>query len=452
VTKLSRIEMKSDISAQAENFRKFLLAMSNDIRVLLVKLADRLHNMRTLHHISKPEKRRRIALETMDIYAPLAARIGMHEVKEELEDQAFAQLYPEARDSILARLEFLHKEGGEDLRLRIIDQIKQVLSGYNIQAEVTGREKTPYSIWRKMERQNVGFEQLSDIMAFRVIVSDVETCYRVLGIVHAAWQAVPGQFDDYISTPKHNGYQSLHTAVIGPERQRIEIQLRTSDMHKIAELGVAAHWQYKQGMDPIDGVKYKWLRDLLEILEHASTPEEFLEHTKLAMFQDQVFCFTPKGEIIALPKGATPVDFAYTVHTRIGDTCVGAKVNGKAVPLRHVLMNGDQVEILRSKAQTPSPNWESFVVTGKARSAIRRFIRHMEKPPALKHHDEPIGRRVLVNREVPSIFVKPERQQSVGVFGREDVSVVPDATCYRGAILERSLEGDGVLRCDLLDQ
>jgi GTP pyrophosphokinase len=390
VTKLSRIEMKSDISAQAENFRKFLLAMSNDIRVLLVKLADRLHNMRTLHHISKPEKRRRIALETMDIYAPLAARIGMHEVKEELEDQAFAQLSPEARDSILARLEFLHKEGGEDLRQRIIDQIKQVLSGYNIQAEVTGREKTPYSIWRKMERQNVGFEQLSDIMAFRVIVSDVETCYRVLGIVHAAWQAVPGQFDDYISTPKHNGYQSLHTAVMGPERQRIEVQIRTRDMHKVAELGVAAHWQYKQGMDPIDGVKYKWLRDLLEILEHASTPEEFLEHTKLAMFQDQVFCFTPKGEIIALPKGATPVDFAYTVHTRIGDTCVGAKVNGKAVPLRHVLMNGDQVEILRSKAQTPSPNWESFVVTGKARSAIRRFIRHQQRQEYVN-----LGREIL---------------------------------------------------------
>ena len=379
VTKLSRIEMKSDISAQAENFRKFLLAMSNDIRVLLVKLADRLHNMRTLHHIPKPEKRRRIALETMDIYAPLAARIGMHEVKEELEDLAFAQLYPEARDSILARLNFLHQEGGDDLRQRIISQIKKVLADQNIQAEVTGREKTPYSIWRKMERQNVGFEQLSDIMAFRIILSDVETCYRVLGIVHGAWQAVPGQFDDYLSTPKHNGYQSLHTAVIGPERQRIEIQIRTGDMHRVAELGVAAHWQYKQGMDPIDGVKYKWLRDLLEILEHASTPEEFLEHTKLAMFQDQVFCFTPKGEIMALPKGATPVDFAYTVHTRIGDTCVGAKVNGKAVPLRHVLMNGDQVEILRSKAQTPSPTWENFVVTGKARSAIRRFIRHKQR-------------------------------------------------------------------------
>lgn len=380
VTKLSRIEMKSDVSQQAENFRKFLLAMSNDIRVLLVKLADRLHNMRTLHHIRKLEKRRRIALETMEIYAPLAARIGMHEVKEELEDLAFAQLYPEARESIRARLRFLDREGrGEDLRQRIINYITDLLAEHGIRAEVTGREKTSYSIWRKMEQNNVAFEQLSDIMAFRVIVDDVECCYRVLGILHGRWQAVPGQFDDYISTPKRNGYQSLHTAVIGPERQRIEIQVRTRAMHRVAELGVAAHWRYKQGNDGIDGTQYKWLQELLEILEHASSPEEFLEHTKLAMFQDQVFCFTPKGEIIALPKGATPVDFAYAVHTGLGDTCVGAKVNGKPVPLRSELANGDQVEILRSKAQTPSPGWEAFVVTGKARSAIRRFIRHQQR-------------------------------------------------------------------------
>ncbi len=380
VTKLSRIEMKSDASQQAENFRKFLLAMSNDIRVLLVKLADRLHNMRTLHHIKNADKRRRIALETMEIYAPLAARIGMHEVKEELEDQAFAHLYAEARESIMARLNFLHREGGgDDLKQRIINQIKDVLADHGIRAEVTGREKTPYSIWRKMEKRNIAFEQLSDIVAFRVIVDDLETCYRVLGIVHGQWQAVPGQFDDYISTPKRNGYRSIHTAVIGPERQRIEIQVRTRDMHRVAELGVAAHWRYKEGADSIDGAQYKWLQELLEILEHASTPEEFLEHTKLAMFQDQVFCFTPKGELIDLPKGATPVDFAYAVHTGIGDTCVGAKVNGKAVPLRSELENGDQVEILRSKAQTPSPAWESFVVTGKARSAIRRFIRHQQR-------------------------------------------------------------------------
>jgi len=391
VTKLSRIEMKSDASHQAENFRKFLLAMSNDIRVLLVKLADRLHNMRTLHHIKNLEKRRRIALETMEIYAPLAARIGMHEVKEELEDLAFAQLYPEARESIMARLDFLHREGGgADLKQRVINQIKDVLADHDIRAEVTGREKTPYSIWRKMERRNIAFEQLSDIVAFRVIVDDLETCYRVLGIVHGKWQAVPGQFDDYISTPKRNGYQSLHTAVIGPERQRIEIQIRTREMHRVAELGVAAHWRYKEGAETVDGSQYKWLQDLLEILDHASSPEEFLEHTKLAMYQDQVFCFTPKGELIDLPKGATPVDFAYAVHTQIGDTCVGAKVNGKSVPLRTKLENGDQVEILRSKAQTPSPAWESFVVTGKARSAIRRFIRQQQRREYME-----LGREIL---------------------------------------------------------
>ena len=390
VTKLSRIEMKSEAVHQAENFRKFLLAMSNDIRVLLVKLADRLHNMRTLHYIRDAEKRRRIAMETMDIYAPLAARIGMHEIKEELEELAFEQLFPEARESIVARLNFLHSQGGEDLRQRITEQLKALLEKHGIKAKITGREKTPYSIWRKMERHSITFEQLSDIMAFRVIVDKVETCYDVLGVIHSKWQAVPGQFDDYISTAKQNGYQSLHTAVIGPERQRIEIQIRTERMHQIAELGVAAHWRYKQKAGKVDGTQYKWLRELLEILEHASSPEEFLEHTKLAMFQDQVFCFTPKGELIALPKGATPVDFAYAVHSQIGDTCVGAKVNGKPVPLRTELKNGDQVEILRSKAQTPSPRWESFVVTAKARSAIRRHVRQQQR----KEYEE-LGREIL---------------------------------------------------------
>lgn len=383
VTKLSRIEMKSEASHQAENFRKLLMAMSNDIRVLLVKLADRLHNMRTLHYIKNPDKRRRIALETMEIYAPLAARIGMHEIKEELEELAFEHLFPEARNSIIARLNFLHSQGGEGLRQRIIEQIKKLLADHGIDAKVTGREKTPYSIWRKMEQHSITFEQLSDIMAFRVIVQDEPQCYQVLGIIHHKWRAVPGQFDDYISTPKRNGYQSLHTAVIGPERQRIEVQIRTERMHQIAERGVAAHWSYKQGVNPVDGTQYKWLRELLEILEHASTPEEFLEHTKLAMHQDQVFCFTPKGELIALPKGATPVDFAYAVHSQIGDTCVGAKINGKPVPLRTELRNGDQVEILRSKAQTPSPRWEAFVVTGKARSAIRRHVRQQQRKESI---------------------------------------------------------------------
>ncbi len=391
VTKLSRIEIKSEASQQAENFRKFLLAMSNDIRVLLVKLADRLHNMRTLHFIKTPEKRRRIALETIEIYAPLAARIGMHDIKEELEELSFTHLFPEARSSILARLDFLHEQDGDGLRQRIISQITKLLQNNKIGAHITGREKTPYSIWRKMEMNNVAFEQLSDIMAFRVIVATIEDCYKVLGLVHGQWQAVPGTFDDYISTPKRNGYQSLHTAVIGPERQRIEIQIRTEDMHRVADLGVAAHWSYKQKIDPtVDGSQYKWLQELLEILEQASTPEEFLENTKLAMFQDQVFCFTPKGELIALPRGATPVDFAYAVHSHIGDTCVGAKVNGKPVPLRTPLMNGDQVEILRSKAQTPNPRWESFIITGKARSAIRRHIRHQQRKEYME-----LGREIL---------------------------------------------------------
>ncbi|MDA5194262.1 RelA/SpoT family protein [Govanella unica] len=391
VTKLSRIEMVSEVSRQAENFRKFLLAMSSDIRVLLVKLADRLHNMRTLHYIKTPEKRRRIALETMEIYAPLAARIGMHEIKEELEELSFQHLFPEARASIMARLDFLHGEGGEGLRQRIMNHITTLLQDFGIAAQVTGREKTPYSIWRKMQNNNVAFEQLSDIMAFRVIVDSEETCYRVLGLVHGHWQAVPGTFDDYISTPKRNGYQSLHTAVMGPERQRIEVQIRTEEMHRVAELGVAAHWSYKQNVEStVDGMQYKWIQELLEILDHASSPEEFLENTKLAMFQDQVFCFTPKGELIALPRGATPVDFAYAVHSQIGDTCVGAKVNGKPVPLRSELHNGDQVEILRSKAQTPNPRWESFVNTGKARSAIRRHIRQQQRKEYME-----LGREIL---------------------------------------------------------
>jgi guanosine-3',5'-bis(diphosphate) 3'-pyrophosphohydrolase len=379
VTKLSRIEMSSESVRQAENFRKFLLAMSNDIRVLLVKLADRLHNMRTLHFISDPARRRRIALETMEIYAPLAARIGMHNIKDELEELAFEQLNTEARASIIARLKYLHEQGGDDLRQRIIDQLADVMAENGIAARITGREKTPVSIWKKMQRNNVTFEQLSDVMAFRVMVADLPTCYRALGIVHQKWRVVPGQFDDYISTPKSNNYQSLHTTVLGPENQRIEVQIRTEEMHRVAEIGVAAHWQYKQQAQKIDSTQFRWLRELLEILEHDSSPEEFLENTKLAMYQDQVFCFTPKGELIALPVGSTPVDFAYAVHTNIGDTCVGAKVNGRPVPLRSELKNGDQVEILRSKAQTPSPRWEGFVVSGKARSAIRRYVRNQQR-------------------------------------------------------------------------
>ena len=394
VTKLNRIELQSDHAKQAENLRKLVLAMSEDIRVLLVKLADRVHNMRTLHYIQKPEKRRRIALETMEIYAPLAERIGMQEIKMELEDLAFGELHAEARASIIARLKFLREQGG-DLIGRILAELSRTLGEAGVEAKVSGREKTPYSIWQKMQKKNVGFEQLSDIMAFRVVVESVEDCYRALGVIHSRYPMVPHRFKDYISTPKPNGYRSLHTGVFGPERHRIEVQIRSSDMHEIAELGVAAHWKYKNkgGSDAkmTDGRQYRWLRELLDILEHASNPEEFLEHTKLEMFQDQVFCFTPKGDLIALPRGATPVDFAYAVHSQVGDTCVGAKINGRIMPLRTLLGNGDQVEIVTSKAQTPNPTWERFVVTGRARSRIRRYVRTQQRAQYLD-----LGRAILV--------------------------------------------------------
>ncbi len=378
VTKLSKIELQSDQTQQAENFRKLLLAMSEDIRVLLVKLADRLHNMQTLHYISDPEKRKRIARETMDIYATLAERIGMQEMKDDLENLAFAELNPDARESILARLSFLREKGG-DLVGRIIRELQQTLAEAGIEAAVMGREKTPYSIWRKMEHKAVAFEQLSDIMAFRVVVETAEDCYRALGTIHSCYPVVPGRFKDYVSTPKPNNYRSVHSAVIGPENQRIEVQIRTREMDEVAERGVAAHWSYKQGVPDTEGPQYRWLRELLDILEQASEPEEFLEHTKLEMFRNQVFCFTPKGDLIALPSGATPVDFAYAVHSEVGDTCVGAKINGRLMPLRTQLSNGDQVEIITSKAQTPSPTWERFVVTGKARARIRRFIRNRQR-------------------------------------------------------------------------
>ena len=379
VTKLARIELQSEQSDQAENFRKLVLAMSEDIRVLLVKLADRLHNMRTLNYIKKPEKRRATALETMEIYAPLAERIGMQEMKNELEDLAFAELNPDARNSIIARIKFLREEGKDNVD-SIVEKLKAQLAEHGVTADIFGREKTPYSIWRKMQKKNISFEQVADIIAFRVLVDRIEDCYKALGVIHRAYHVVPGRFRDYISTPKANGYQSVHTGVIGPDRQRIEIQIRTREMNQIAELGVAAHWQYKQDVsDRAAGRDFRWMRELLDILEHAANPDDFLENTKLEMFPDQVFCFTPAGDVIALPAGATPVDFAYAVHSEIGDTCVGSKVNGRSVPLRTELANGDQVEIITSKAQTPSPVWENFVITGKARARIRRFVRQRER-------------------------------------------------------------------------
>ena len=376
VTKLTRLELQSDRTKQAENFRKLVLAMSEDIRVLLVKLADRLHNMRTLRFVRDENRRRRIAAETLEIYAPLAERIGMDAVKTELENLAFRELQPDACASILARIAFLRGEGA-DVIDRVTDDLKRLLAEHGIASEITGREKSPYSIWLKMHRRNVAFEQLSDIMAFRVVVPTVDDCYRALGVVHAAFRVVPGRFKDYISTPKPNGYRSLHTGVILAESsQKIEVQIRTREMHEIAEYGVAAHWSYKDGVAPGAEVprQYRWLRSLLEILDQASGPEEFLEHTKLEMFQDQVFCFTPKGDLITLPRGATPVDFAYAVHSEVGDTCVGAKVNGRIVPLKTELSNGDQVEIVTARGHTPNPAWERFVVSGKARARIRRFV------------------------------------------------------------------------------
>jgi len=393
VTKLTRINFDSDSAKQAENFRKFLLAMSEDIRALLVKLADRLHNMRTLHFKKNPESRQRIAMETMDIYAPLAERIGMDEIKTELEDLAFAELNSDARKSVVRRLEFLRTQGG-DLVERIITQLQAKMFESDLVADIQGREKSPYSIWRKMQQHDVGFEQLSDIMAFRIVVDDIDDCYKALGIVHGAYRTVPGRFKDYISTPKPNGYRSLHTGVFGPENHRIELQIRTKEMHEIAESGVAAHWNYKENGNADaakrDGPEYRWLRELLEILENASNPEEFLEHTKLEMFKDQVFAFTPRGDLISLPSGSTPVDFAYAVHSEVGDRCVGAKINGRMMPLRTSLRNGDQVEIVTSKAQTPSPTWDRFVVTGKARARIRRFIRMQEREQYLE-----LGRSIL---------------------------------------------------------
>jgi RelA/SpoT family (p)ppGpp synthetase len=394
VTKLSKIEAQSENERAAENLRKFLLAMSDDIRVLLVKLADRLHNMRTLHFIKDEAKRRRIARETMDIYAPLAERIGMYEFMNEMQSLAFRELEPDANSSISKRLEQLHAGGGDQIA-RIGSGLKLLLSRAGVDADVSGREKHPYSIWKKMAERHISFEQLSDVMAFRAIVPDEDACYRALGVIHRRWPMVPGRFKDYVSTPKRNGYRSLHTAVIHSEKMRIEIQIRSSEMHAQAEYGYAAHWTYKQGQKRPD-VPGRWISDLVEILDNAETPEELLEHTRMAMYQDRIFAFTPKGELFQLPKGATPVDFAYAVHTKLGNEAVGAKINGRVVPLRTPIENGDQVTILKSKAQEPQPAWLNFVVTGKARAAIRRYVRNKERGESIslgrKIYDEIITR------------------------------------------------------------
>jgi len=376
VTKLSKIEAQTDNERAAENLRKFLLAMSDDIRVLLVKLADRLHNMRTLHFIKSEEKRRRIAHETMDIYAPLAERIGMYEYMREMQLLAFEHMEPEAYETITKRLQAI-KEGDDGQVDKIAQSIQKALESGGLVAEVSGREKHPYSIWRKMQERHVSFEHLTDIMAFRVVTDNSAECYRALGILHEKWKMVPGRFKDYISTPKRNGYRSIHTTIMHSNNMRVEIQIRSQRMHEDNEFGLAAHWAYKQGNRP-DG-QAGWIRDLIEILDQAEDAEELLEHARLAMYQDRIFAFTPKGTLLQMPKGSTTVDFAYAVHTDLGNQAVGAKVNGRHVPLRSQLQNGDVVEILKSKGQEPQPGWLSFVITGKARAAIRRNVRFKER-------------------------------------------------------------------------
>ena len=376
VTKLSKIEAMTENERAAENLRKFFLAMSEDLRVLLVKLADRLHNMRTLHFIKSEDKRRRIARETMDIYAPLAERVGMYEYVREMQLLSFEQLEPEGYATITGRLAQIRgQEGGQVGAIAL--GIKQALAEAGLRVEVGGREKHPYSIWHKMSERHVTFEQITDIMAFRVLTDTVEDCYKALGVLHQTWQMIPGRFKDYISTPKSNGYRSLHTALIYANSMRVEVQIRTRDMHRTNEYGLAAHWAYKQGERP-DG-QIGWLRDLIEIVDASHDAEELLEHTKLAIYQDRIFAFTPKGALYQLPKGATPIDFAYGVHTDLGSAAVGAKINGRHVPLRTPLANGDVVEIIKSRSSQPQLSWLGFVVTGKARAAIRRAVRAKER-------------------------------------------------------------------------
>ncbi|HKR91082.1 bifunctional (p)ppGpp synthetase/guanosine-3',5'-bis(diphosphate) 3'-pyrophosphohydrolase [Novosphingobium sp.] len=395
VTKLSKIEVMTESERAAENLRKFLLAMSEDLRVLLVKLADRLHNMRTLHFIKNPEKRQRIARETMDIYAPLAERVGMYEYMREMQLLAFEQLEPEAYATITGRLaQIRSQEGGQVDAIALA--IKQALAEAGVSVEVTGREKHPYSIWKKMAERHVTFEQITDIMAFRVLTGTADDCYRALGVLHQTWQMIPGRFKDYISTPKSNGYKSLHTALIYENSMRMEVQIRTKEMHRTNEFGLAAHWAYKQGGGIRPDGQVGWLRDLIEIVDASHDAEELLEHTKLAIYQDRIFAFTPKGALHQLPKGSTAVDFAYAVHTDLGNAAVGAKINGRHVPLRTQLINGDVVEVIKSASSEPQLSWLGFVVTGKARAAIRRAVRAKERAEVAeigsKLYEEIVGR------------------------------------------------------------
>ncbi|TRL38896.1 RelA/SpoT family protein [Rhizobium straminoryzae] len=437
LTKLKRLDLVSKKAKQAENLRKLLLAISDDVRVLLVKLADRLHNMRTLEHM-RDDKRARISEETMEIYAPLAGRMGMQDMREELEDLSFRYMNPEAYETVTKRLAELSARN-ENLITKIEDELRDLLIANGLQnAAVKGRQKKPYSVFRKMQSKSLSFEQLSDVYGFRLIVDDIPACYRALGIVHTRWRVVPGRFKDYISTPKQNDYRSIHTTIVGPSRQRIELQIRTRRMHEIAEYGIAAHSLYKDGETGEGGEllskesnAYSWLRHTIEALAEGDSPEEFLEHTKLELFQDQVFCFTPKGKLIALPRGATPIDFAYAVHTNIGDTTVGAKINGRIMPLVTRLSNGDEVEIIRSGVQVPPAAWEEIVVTGKARAAIRRATRM-----AIRKQYAGLGHRILertferAGKEFSRDILKPalfrlgqkEVEDAIAAVGRGELS------------------------------
>ena len=374
VTKISVFENTAAANSKAENFRKLILATSKDIRVLLVKLADRLHNMRTIKSIKKEDKRKRIAQETMEIYAPLADRMGMHRIRDELEDLSFEILNLEARQLIQTRLSEIKKDK-ENLFESLSSQIKDLLIEHGINASIYGREKTPFSVWRKLQKKRVSLEQITDIIGFRIILNDPDECYQTLGILHKKWNCIPGKFKDYISSPKINGYKSLHTSVIGSYKKPIEIQIRTSKMHDFAERGIASHWQYKSSekFNSLQWKEYDWLKDLVEIIEKNENPEHSYEYTKLQMFQENVFCFTPKGSVIKLPKNATPIDFAYAVHTKVGNTAIGCEINGNKSELQTILRNGDTIKIITSKNQSPSLHWIPVTKTGKARAAIRRY-------------------------------------------------------------------------------
>ena len=405
VTKISKMKTHSDVKNQAENFRKLILAVSKDIRVLLVKLADRLHNMRTIRYVPNEEKRKRIALETMEIYAPLAGRLGMQSFRDELEDLSFQILNAAAYTSIKNRVDYL-KNSSSNLTEKINIQIVNLLKEESILCEVIGREKKIYSIWNKMQRKEIAFRQLSDIFAYRIVTDNKNDCYKALGIIHSKWSVVPGSFKDYISTPKINNYSSLHTTIVGPQRQRVELQIRTKDMSEIADSGIAAHWQYKDNYNLVDDsfsdpINVTWLRDLVDILDSGATSEELLEATKLEMFQQQVFCFTPKGDLIHLPINSNPIDFAYALHSEIGNMCIGCKVNGKSQPLFAKLQNGDEVEILTSKGQEPSEVWENIATTAKAQTSIKRYFKKQENSDFVD-----LGKRILLNslgfsKEIP---------------------------------------------------